>query len=57
MGTGLGIFWIDFMCKPVYKVLLKHPVLILLLVFLVYSYVAYKCLKSAYLAERGYYVD
>ena len=52
MGTGLGIFWIDFMCKPAYRVLLKHPELILIMIFLMYSYVAYKCLKSAYLADR-----
>ncbi len=52
MGTGLGIFWIDFLCKPLYKALLKHPELAILLLFLMYSYVAYKCLQSAYLADR-----
>lgn len=52
MGTGVGIFWIDFLCRPVSKALLKHPELIILLIFLIYSYVAYKCLQSAYQADR-----
>lgn len=53
MGTGLGIFWIDFLCRPFMKgFLLKHPELIIILVFLIYSYIAYKCLQSAYQADR-----
>ncbi len=52
MGTGLGIFWVDFLCKPASKYLLKNPILILLMIFIIYSYVGYKCLKSAYLADR-----
>jgi hypothetical protein len=47
-----GIFCVDFLFRPVYKFLLKHPILALLIIFMMYSYVAYKCLRSAYLADR-----
>ena len=51
-GTGVGIFWIDFLCRPAFKSLLLNPEIVLLGLFLVYSCVAYRCLKSAYLADR-----
>lgn len=51
-GTALGIFWIDFLCKPAYKYLLHHPVIVLMLVCLIYGYIAYHVLKSTYIAER-----
>jgi hypothetical protein len=50
-GTAVGIFWIDQMCKPAVKQLLKDPLLTLLLVCLVYGYVGYKVLKSTYFAD------
>ncbi len=53
MGTGLGIFWIDFMCKPIFKGLMKEPTLALLCLFALYSFIAYTCLKSAYLSDRS----
>jgi hypothetical protein len=53
MGTGLGIFWVDFLLKPFCKgYLLKHPELAILVVFLLYSYIGYKCLQSAWQADR-----
>jgi hypothetical protein len=51
-GTALGIFWIDFLCKPAYKYLLHHPVLVILLICCVYGFIGYHVLKSAYLCER-----
>lgn len=51
MGTGLGIFWIDWMCKPFLKGLMKQPELIVLLICLIYGYVAYKLVKTAYLSD------
>ncbi|MBX9567735.1 MAG: hypothetical protein K2X77_02525 [Candidatus Obscuribacterales bacterium] len=54
MGTGLGIFWVDFMCKPFLKGLLKQPEFIVLLICLIYGYIAYKLVKTAYLSENNY---
>ncbi len=51
-GTGLGIFWIDFICKPAFKSVLLNPEIALLGVTLVYGCIAYRCLKSAYLSDR-----
>lgn len=51
-GTALGIFWIDFLCKPAFKYVLHHPVIVLMVVLLVYSYIGYQVLKSSYMAER-----
>lgn len=48
-GTSLGIFWIDMLCKPVFKGLLKCPELAIFFLVVVYGCVAYSCLKSAYL--------
>lgn len=47
-GTGLGIIWIDMLCRPLLKFLMKCPILALLVLILVYGYIAYNCLKSAY---------
>jgi hypothetical protein len=47
-GTGLGIFWIDWLMKPAFKAIMKCPELALLALILVYSCIAYRCLKSAY---------
>jgi len=47
-GTSIGIFWIDLMCKPAFKELLHYPDLSMVALFLVYSCIAYRCLKSAY---------
>lgn len=51
MGTGLGIFWIDWMCKPFLKGLMKQPELIVLLICCIYGYIAYKLVKTAYLSD------
>jgi len=51
-GTGVGIFWIDMMCKPCTKELLKHPLVLLIMVSLLYGFIAYMVLKSAYLTEN-----
>ena len=51
MGTGLGIVWVDFMCKPFFKGLLKQPELFVLLICLIYGYIAYKLVKTAYLSD------
>ena len=50
-GTAVGIFWIDQMCKPAVKELLKDPLLTLFVVFLFYGFVGYKVLKSTYFVD------
>jgi hypothetical protein len=50
-GTSIGIFWIDFMCKPAAKELLKDPLVTLLFVSAVYAYIGYQVLKSTYFAD------
>lgn len=51
-GTAIGIFWIDSICKPVMKEVLQHPIMTLLLVSLIYGYVGYQAVKSAYLSDN-----
>ena len=50
-GTGVGIFWVDQLCKPAVKQLLKDPIVTLVVVCLLYSFVAYKVLKATYLSD------
>ncbi len=51
MGASVGIFWVDMMCKPAVKALLKDPLLTLVVVCALYSFVAYKVLKATYLSD------
>ncbi len=51
IGTSVGIFWIDQLCKPAVKQILKDPLLTIILVALLYSFVAYKVLKATYLSD------
>ena len=53
LGISSGVFWVDQLCKPAIKQLLHHPLLVLVLVCLIYGYVGYRVVKSAYLAEHG----
>lgn len=52
MGASSGIFLIDQLCRPAIKQLLHHPLVVILLVCLLYGYVGYKVVKSAYLSEH-----
>jgi hypothetical protein len=54
-GTAVGIFWIDMMCKPCTKELLKHPLVLMLFVCLLYGAVAYMVFKSAYFSDNNNY--
>lgn len=51
-GVTSGVFWIDSLCKPAVKQLLHHPLMVLLIVCLMYVYVAYRVVKAAYLADH-----
>jgi hypothetical protein len=52
-GTGLGIFWVDFLCRPFFRGMLHQPELVVLFIFLIYGYIAYKLVKSAYLSDHN----
>ncbi len=54
MGAGTGILIIDFLVRPILRFGFKFYVIGFTLLFLVYGYIAYKAIKSAYLADRGY---
>lgn len=53
VGTGVGIFWIDWLLKPGCKSIIKeHPEIFVLMLVFLYSAIAYKCVKSAWQSER-----
>jgi hypothetical protein len=47
-GMSIGVFWIDILCRPAFKALLKSPELAVMLVCLVYACIAYRCVKSCF---------
>jgi hypothetical protein len=42
------MFIITFVCKPIAKFMLKHPLIAALVIVLLYLYIAYRCLLSAW---------
>jgi len=52
-GTSLGIFWVDYLCKPFFRGMLREPELVVMFIFLIYAYIAYKLVKSAYLSDQN----
>jgi len=52
-------YWmLCFTSKPFFRVLLKHPVLFVILVCVVFGLIAYKAWHSAVVADiQGYYSD
>jgi hypothetical protein len=54
MAAGTGILFIDLLLRPLLRFGFKFYVIGFTLLFLVYGYIAYKAVKSAYLADRGY---
>lgn len=56
MGWGAsastGILVLDYILRPVLKIIMKFPVVGLILLCLIYGAIAYQALKSAYLAEH-----
>jgi hypothetical protein len=51
ISTSVGIFWIDFLCRPAFKGIMKSPELCLVLVLLTYACIAYALVKSAYTSQ------
>jgi hypothetical protein len=51
-GTAVGLFIIDFVARPFAKIFEKMPAIMLLLMILLYGYIAYIVLKSAWNTEQ-----
>lgn len=47
-----GIFFIDTFLKPFAKIYEKNPLIMLMIVIVLYTAIAYTVLKSAYLSEN-----
>ncbi len=56
MGWGAsastGILLFDVVLRPFLKIIMKFPIVGLVLLCLLYGTIAYKALKSAYLADQ-----
>ncbi|HEY9685124.1 MAG TPA: hypothetical protein V6C97_16570 [Oculatellaceae cyanobacterium] len=51
-GASAGLFLIDFIFKPFAKIYEKMPIVSLLLCLVLYGFVAYIVLKSAFLSDQ-----
>ncbi len=51
-GTGTGLIIIDMIIRPFLKFGMKFPLVGFTLLFLVYGFIAYQALKSAFVADR-----
>lgn len=47
-GAGSGLLIIDFLVRPFLKIGMKFPLILLVLLTLLYGYIAYFALRSAY---------
>jgi hypothetical protein len=54
MGASTGLLVIDFLMRPLLRFGFKYYFVGFILLFLVYGFIAYKALKSAYLSEHQY---
>jgi hypothetical protein len=54
MGAATGFIIIDFLIRPILKFGFKFYFVGFFALFLVYGFIAYKALKSAYLSEQQY---
>lgn len=53
MGVGTGIILIDLLVRPLLRFGFKFYFVGFILLFLVYGYIAYQAMKSAYLSEQN----
>jgi len=54
-GASTGFLVIDYLLRPLLRFGFKYYFVGFVLLFLVYGFIAYKALKSAYLSENQYY--
>ncbi len=52
---GVGLFLIDFVARPFAKICEKMPLLMFLIMVLLYGYIGYLVMKSAWQAEKHYH--
>jgi len=50
--AAAGLFVIDFLVRPFFKIYEKMPIVMLLVTLLLYGIVGYIVLKSVYLADQ-----
>lgn len=50
-SASTGLFFIDFVLKPIMRVSLKWPVVGMTMLLAWYAFVAYHVIKSTYLSE------
>ena len=55
MSAATGILFIDLLVRPCLKFGFKFYFIGFILLFIVYGYVAYKSVKSAYLTDNSYH--
>lgn len=53
MGVGTGIILIDFIVRPLLRFSFKFYVVGFILLFLIYGFIAYQVMKTAYLSEQN----
>lgn len=53
-GTAVGLFLIDFVARPFAKIFEKMPAIMIFIMLLLYGYIAYIVLKSAWTGEKQY---
>lgn len=51
-GTAVGLFIIDFVARPFARIFEKMPFIMFGVLILLYGYIAYIVLKSAYIQEK-----
>lgn len=54
MGAATGFLFIDMLVRPILKFGFKFYFVGFFVLFLVYGFIAYKALQSAYLSEQNY---
>ncbi|MCA0314792.1 MAG: hypothetical protein LCH63_13295 [Candidatus Melainabacteria bacterium] len=52
MGAATGLVIIDFVLRPLLRFSFKFYFIGFIILFLVYGFIAYKTLKSAYLSDN-----
>lgn len=53
-GTAVGLFLIDFIARPFARIFEKMPSVMFCLMLVLYGYIAYIVLKSAWQPEKHY---
>lgn len=52
-GTAVGLFLIDFVARPFAKIFEKMPIIMFVILLLLYGYIGYIVLRSAWQSEQN----